>query len=57
MREKNKLQYQKEYQKGKQDQDLLEHDIEFLDKIEEKFDPLESFFISQQKQKKRQRYE
>lgn len=56
-REKNKLQYQKEYQKGKQEQDLLQNDIEFLDKIDEKFDPLESFLINESKTNKRKKYE
>lgn len=36
---------------------MLENDIGFLDKIEDKFDPLESYFISQQKSNKRSRYE
>jgi hypothetical protein len=33
------------------------HDMEFLNKIEGKFDPLESFFLSKVKENKRARYE
>lgn len=53
MREKNKLQYQKEYKKAKAEQDILENDIEFLDKIDDKFDPLESYIINENKGSKR----
>ena len=58
MREKNKLLYKREYEKQKQEQDVLEHDMEFLDKIDTKFDPLESYFESENKRsKKRPKYD
>lgn len=56
MREKNKLLYKREYEKTKKENETLEHDIEFLDKIDEKFDPLESFFKNQDKSSKRQKF-
>lgn len=56
MRDKNKLMYKKEYEKSKQEQDLLQNDIEFLDKIEDNFDPLASLFIKQQGNNKRQKF-
>jgi len=40
MREKNKLLYKREYDRYKMEQQTLEEDIGFLDKIETKFDPL-----------------
>ena len=52
MREKNKLLYKREYERAKQENQTLEHDIGFLDQIEEKFDPLVSFFKSSNKRKK-----
>lgn len=52
MREKNKLLYKREYERAKHEHDTLEQDIGFLDKIEEKFDPLESYFKSSSKRKK-----
>eukprot|EP00347_Sterkiella_histriomuscorum_P011069 403373871 len=56
IRAKNKLQYEKEYKKAKVEQDMLQNDMEFLDKIDEKFDPLESYLISENKGNKRQRF-
>ena len=44
MRDKNKLLYKREYERNKQENELLQGDIEFLDKIEAKFDPLEAYF-------------
>jgi hypothetical protein len=44
MREKNKLLYKREYERHKKEQETLEDDIGFLDKIEQKFDPLEAYF-------------
>lgn len=55
IREKNKLLYKREYEKTKKENDMLENDIEFLDKIDEKFDPLESYFKSKDKVSKRQK--
>ena len=46
MREKNKLVYKKEYERHKREQETLEDDIGFLDKIDGKFDPLEAYFKS-----------
>ena len=56
MREKNKLMYKKEYEKHKKEQEMLEGDIEFLDKIDEKFDPLEAYAINTDKPSKRQKF-
>ena len=39
MREKNKLAYLKEYKKAKEVTDAVEDDLEFLDKMDGKFDP------------------
>ena len=44
MRDKNKLLYKREYQRNKQENEQLQGDLEFLDKIETKFDPLEAYF-------------
>ena len=52
MREKNKLLYKREYDKSKREDEMLENDIEFLDKIDSKFDPLDSFFKSKSKRAK-----
>ena len=57
VREKNKLLYKREYDRAKLESETLENDIGFLDKIETKFDPLETFFKNQEKGKKRQKYE
>jgi hypothetical protein len=54
MREKNKLQYKREYERHKQEQHTLEDDIGFLDKIEGKFDPLEAYFKSGSKRTKKE---
>ena len=54
MREKNKLQYKREYERHKQEQHTLEDDIGFLDKIEGKFDPLEAYFKSGSKRAKKE---
>ena len=39
MRDKNKLAYLKEYRKAKEVTDTVTNDLEFLDKIDGKFDP------------------
>jgi len=41
MREKNKLAYLKEYRKAKEVTDTLTGDLEFLDKMDGKFDPFQ----------------
>ena len=41
MREKNKLAYLKDYRKAKEVTDTLTNDLEFLDKIDGKFDPFQ----------------
>ena len=43
MREKNKLQYKREYERHKEEAGVMEDDIGFLDKIEENFDPIEAY--------------
>lgn len=52
MREKNKLLYKKEYERSKQEQATLEEDVQFLDKIDDNFDPLEAYFKSGAKRQK-----
>ena len=42
MREKNKLAYLKEYKKAKEVTDLVNNDLEFLEKVDGQFDPFES---------------
>lgn len=42
MREKNKLAYLKEYRKAKEVTDAVTNDLEFLDKIDGKFDPFQT---------------
>ena len=44
MREKNKLLYKREHEHAKKEQQTIENDMEFLGKIDQKFDPLESYF-------------
>ncbi len=39
IREKNKIQFQKDYKKQKEEDEILARDMQFLDKVE--FDPLE----------------
>ena len=39
MREKNKLAYLKEYKKAKEVTTTVTNDLEFLDKVDGKFDP------------------
>lgn len=56
MREKNKLLYQKEYERSKREADTLNDDIEFLGKIEDKFDPLEAYFKGEEGTKKRKKF-
>jgi len=41
MRERNKLHSVKEYRKAKEVTDAVENDLEFLDKMEGKFDPFQ----------------
>ena len=41
MREKNKLAYLKEYKKAKEVTDAVEDDLEFLDRMDGKFDPFQ----------------
>ena len=41
MRSKNKLAYLKEFKKAKEVTDAIENDLEFLDKVEGKFDPFQ----------------
>ena len=41
MRAKNKLAYLKEYRKAKEVTDTMTNDLEFLDKIDGKFDPFQ----------------
>ena len=41
MRAKNKLAYLKEYRKAKEVTDAVTNDLEFLDKIDGKFDPFQ----------------
>ena len=41
MREKNKLAYLKEYKKAKEVTDTVENDLDFLDKVDGKFDPFQ----------------
>jgi hypothetical protein len=49
MREKNKLQYKREYERHKQEAATMEEDIDFLDKIDMKFDPIEAAVKSSNK--------
>ena len=56
MREKNKLLYKREYDRNKIEQTTLGEDIEFLDKINTTFDPLEAFFKSGAAISKRQKF-
>ena len=44
MREKNKLQYKKEYERHKEEAGQIEQDVGFLDKIEDNFDPIQAYF-------------
>ena len=39
MRERNKLTFLKEYKKAKEITDAVEDDLDFLDRMEGKFDP------------------
>jgi archaellum component FlaC len=41
----------------KKEEETMEHDMEFLEKIDDKFDPLESYFEGKTKESKRFRYE
>ena len=41
MREKNKLAYLKDYRKAKEVTDTMTNDLEFLDKVDGKFDPFQ----------------
>ena len=41
MREKNKLAYLKDYRKAKEVTDTVTNDLEFLDKVDGKFDPFQ----------------
>ena len=41
MRAKNKLAYLKEYRKAKEVTDAVTNDLEFLDKVDDKFDPFQ----------------
>jgi U3 small nucleolar RNA-associated protein 7 len=52
MREKNKLLYKREYERNKKEQDTLGDDLEFLTKIEDKFDPIEAALKSGNKRKR-----
>ena len=52
MREKNKLQYKREYERHKEEAGVMEDDIGFLDKIEENFDPIEAYFKGGNKRQK-----
>jgi len=52
MREKNKLVYKREYERHKQEQETLVEDIGVLDKIGEKFDPLEAYFKGKKRVKR-----
>ena len=52
MREKNKIMFKREYEKHKEEQDLIGTDMDFLNKIEPKFDPLEQYFVSKAKRQK-----
>lgn len=49
IREKNKLQYKREYEKAKKEEETMGNDIEFLGKITDKFDPLQSYLVSETK--------
>ena len=42
MRDKNKLAYLKEYRQAKDVVETVNHDLEFLDKVDGQFDPFES---------------
>jgi hypothetical protein len=46
IREKNKILYKREYDQIKKENDMLETDIGFLDKLQEKFDPMEAIISS-----------
>jgi len=52
MREKNKLQYKREYERHKEEAGVMEDDIGFLDKIEGNFDPIEAYFKGGNKRQK-----
>lgn len=41
MRDRNKLAYLKDYRKAKEITDAVEDDLEFLDKVDEQFDPFQ----------------
>lgn len=56
-REKNKLLYKREYEKMKKEDETMGQDMDFLEKIDSKFDPLDSYFHTADKQAKRARYE
>ena len=56
IREKNKLLYKREYERGKEEQETMEHDLEFLDKIEDKFNPLDTLEFTEKKQAGKKRF-
>ena len=41
MRERNKLAYLKEYRKAKEITEAVENDLEFLDQMDDQFDPFQ----------------
>ena len=47
MREKNKLAYLKEYRKAKEVTDTVTNDLEFLDRVDGKFDPFQEALIEE----------
>jgi len=51
VREKNKVLYKKEYEKQKLEGEQMKSELEFLGKIEGKFDPVESYFESKRRRK------
>jgi hypothetical protein len=54
MREKNKLQYKKEYERHKEEAGQIEQDVGFLDKIEDNFDPIQAYFKAGNKRQRTQ---
>ena len=53
IREKNKLAYLQEFKRAKVQTETMTNDLEFLSKVEGKFDPFQSIISGQTVEKKR----
>jgi hypothetical protein len=53
MRDKNKLLYKREYERNKIESETMGQDLEFLTKIGDKFDPLETAIKNGSSKRKR----